>query len=104
MVYKIKYPTARLEKYFDKFLEKQISNQNIKDEILNVIKELSSNPRPFGEKGFRQIKSPIPIHHYQAQYRLRIGNYRVLYNVDDKQKIVWLLDIRRRSEKTYKMR
>ncbi|MCK5306746.1 MAG: type II toxin-antitoxin system RelE/ParE family toxin [Candidatus Omnitrophica bacterium] len=35
-------------------------------------------------------------------YRLRIGDYRVLYNVDDKQKIVWILDIRICAEKTYR--
>ena len=91
MGYKIKFPTPRLEKYFDKFLQKQISRQNTRDEILGTIKDLENNPRPFSNKNFTQIKPPILISYYQAQYRLRIENYRVLYNVDDKQKTIWLL-------------
>ncbi len=102
MSYEIKFPTSRIEKFFDKFLQKQISRQSIRDEILESIKKLGENARPFGDKNFTQIKPPIPIYHRHAQYRLRIGNYRVLYNVDDDQKTVWLLDIRLRSEKTYR--
>lgn len=102
MGYEIRFPLLRLEKYFDRFLRKQISRQNIRDGILDSIKKLEKNPRPFGDKNFTQIKPPVPVYHHHAQYRLRVGNYRVLYNIDDKLKIVWLLDIRLRSEKTYK--
>ncbi|MDD5092506.1 MAG: type II toxin-antitoxin system RelE/ParE family toxin [Candidatus Wallbacteria bacterium] len=37
----------------------------------------------------------------QEGYRLRIGDYRVLYTIDDKNKIVVIYRIKSRSERTY---
>jgi len=102
MKYDIRFPTQRLEKYFDEFLKKEVSHRNLRVKIASEINELADNPRPFHKKSFTEIKPPIGVHNYRAEYRLRIADYRVLFNVDDKQRIVWLLDIRRRSEKTYK--
>jgi len=39
---------------------------------------------------------------FTAQYRLRIGDYRVLYDVDDERRIVWILALRKRGERTDK--
>lgn len=36
-----------------------------------------------------------------AQYRLRIGPYRLLYDVDDQRKKVILLKLAKRDEHTY---
>jgi mRNA-degrading endonuclease RelE of RelBE toxin-antitoxin system len=33
---------------------------------------------------------------------MRIRNHRVLYDVEDKRKIVWILALRKRGERTYK--
>ena len=35
-----------------------------------------------------------------AEYRLRVGNYRILFDIDDEGSVVEVLDIRRRSEQT----
>lgn len=102
MSYDIRYPTQRLKRYFDEFLQKKIPHKNQREKIVDEVDDLRGNPRPFHKKGFTEIKPPMPVSYHLAEYRLRIGDYRVLYNVDDKQKIVWILDIRIRAEKTYR--
>lgn len=102
MNYDIRYPTPRLKKYFDEFLQKKIPHKNQRKKIVDEINGLKDNPRPFYKKGFTEIKPPTPVSHHLAEYRLRIGDYRVLYNVDDKRETVWILDIRIRAEKTYR--
>jgi len=102
MNYALRYPTPRLKRYFDEFLQKKIPHKNQREKIADEIAGLQDNPRPFSKKGFTEIKPPMPVSYHLAEYRLRIGDYRVLYNVDDRQKIVWILDIRIRAEKTYR--
>jgi mRNA interferase RelE/StbE len=70
-----------------------------KGEALIPVSHLSSSPRPLGEP---KIKPPILAHHFLAQYRVRVGDYRILYDVDDKKKTVIVLDLRKRNEKTYR--
>lgn len=70
----------------------------IQDEIMEEIESLADNPRPSGEP---KLKPPLVVYQYAAQYRLKIRNYRVLYDVDDKQRIVWVFTVRKRNERTY---
>ena len=37
-----------------------------------------------------------------AEYRLRVGNYRILFDIIEDDSVVEVLDIRRRSEGTYR--
>ena len=37
-----------------------------------------------------------------AFYRLRIGDWRAIYEIDDAQRRVWIARLLRRSEKTYR--
>ena len=97
-MYKVKFPNVSIEKKFYKELE-AIEPKHIQDEILNEALALADNPRPKGEP---KIKPPIEIYNFIAQYRLTIENYRVLYDVDDRIKTVWILGIRKRNERTYK--
>lgn len=101
MKYAIKFPNRSLETKFEKALLK-IHPVSLQEEIMREVQKLADNPRPFGEKPFKKLKPPIQLFQYTAQYRLRIGGFRVLYDVDDEKKIVWVLVLRRRSEKTYK--
>jgi mRNA interferase RelE/StbE len=57
--------------------------------ILPQIKALSENPRPFGCHKISGSKS---------DWRIRVGDYRVLYEIDDKVKIVKVFRIRHRRE------
>lgn len=101
MKYEVKFPNHSLEKNFEKVILK-IHPVNLQEEIMQQVQKLADNPRPFGEKPFKKLKPPIQLSQYTAQYRIRIGDFRVLYDVDDEKKIVWILVLRRRSEKTYK--
>jgi mRNA interferase RelE/StbE len=60
---------------------KKLTN-NIIQRILEKIEELSKNPRPAGCK--KLVGSSL--------YRIRIGDYRVIYNIDDK---VLVVDVRK---------
>ncbi len=58
--------------------------------ILEVIKGLEDNPRP---KGVRKLRG--------STYRVRIGGWRIIYSVFDKDKLVVVGKVVRRSEDTY---
>lgn len=97
MKYAVKFPGKSIEKKFLKFLN-GISSKQLQDRIKEATLSLAAKPRPYGEP---KIKPPIEVYNYIAQYRLRVGNYRILYDVDDKTKTVWILAIRKRNERTY---
>ena len=97
MKYEVKFPTASIAKKFQKALE-GISHKGVREEITKKVLSLGDNPRPHGEP---KIKPPVEVYNYVAQYRLRAGSYRVLYDVDDKRKTVWLFSLRKRDERTY---
>ena len=60
--------------------------------IDKAILTLTHNPRPGGCKKLTNKEG----------YRIRIGNYRVLYTVDDKERAVTIYRIKIRGEATYK--
>ena len=101
MKYKVNFPNKKLEGEFNKNLLK-ISQVKIQDEIMDSIEKLGEDPRPYGRKLFKRLKPPIQLYQYIAQFRLRVGDYRILYDIDDSRKIVWVFTLRKRSEKTYK--
>lgn len=98
MKYSVRFPTPSIEKNFYKTLV-SVSPQKLQDEIMEAVEKLGENPCPFGEP---KIKPPLIVYHFTAQYRIRIRNFRVLYDVDDKNRIVWILALRKRDEDTYK--
>lgn len=55
-----------------------------------AIRELGADPRPAG-----------CVHLRETLYRIRVGEYRVLYAVSDKQLIIVVVKATRRSERTY---
>ena len=97
MKYAVKFSNSSLAKKFNKALDK-ISPKEIQTQIKEQVLSLADTPRPYGEP---KIKPPIEVYSYVAQYRLRIGSYRVLYDVDDKKKVVWIFALRKRNERTY---
>ena len=58
-----------------------------------AVRSLAEEPRP---QGVRKIKGE------EKAYRIRVGNYRVVYEVYDNDKLVLVLQIVRRSETTYR--
>lgn len=57
-------------------------------QVQKKIEELSQNPRPFG-----CIKLSG-----EEGYRLRSGDWRILYRIDDKEKIVFIYRVKHRKE------
>ena len=61
--------------------------------IKNKIEKLSKDP---------YIPGTIKLVDYPAaEFRYRVGNYRILFDINDEEKIIEILDIRKRDEKTY---
>ena len=56
--------------------------------IIDAINSLSENPRPSGSKKLSG----------QERYRLRVGQYRILYSIQDQQLIVWVVKVGHRKD------
>jgi mRNA interferase RelE/StbE len=63
------------------------------ERLRDAIRGLADEPRPHG---VRKIKGA------EKAYRIRVGNYRVVYEIYDSEKLVLLLQIGRRAETTYR--
>jgi mRNA interferase RelE/StbE len=58
------------------------------------LERLQENPRMRGTIKLEDVQV--------ASYRHRVGNYRILFDIDDENRVIEILDIRRRSESTYR--
>jgi len=97
MEYEVKFPSPSLAKKFEKALS-NVSPKALQDDIREQTLSLGENPRPQGEP---KLKPPIEVYSFVAQYRLRVRNYRILYDVDDRSRTVWIIGLRKRNERTY---
>ena len=75
----------------------------------DVEKQLRRIPKKYQEslvntmRSFREEPKPRGCEHLQDElYRKRVGNYRVIYAVFDKEVVVVVCKVSRRSEKTYR--
>lgn len=57
--------------------------------ISNSIKSLAENPHPVGHK--KLVGS-------DATYRIRIGNYRVIYDIIDQELVVMVVRVKHRKD------
>lgn len=63
--------------------------QQVKERALQEIELLKSNPRPFGS---------IKLQGFEDRWRIRIGDYRILYTLDDSIKHVVIYRVLHRKE------
>jgi mRNA interferase RelE/StbE len=98
MAYEVVFPSRRVEHLFQKYLEKIPSDY--KETIIAAIRGLGDNPRPQGKRT-KKLTGEIIVAQFVAEYRLRIGPYRVLYDIDDQRKKVVLLKLAKRDDQTY---
>ena len=72
-------------------MQKQIDTlpQNVRDRILRALVKLKDNPQP---QGCIKLKS------YENEYRIRVGDYRVRYEIHEKEFVVVLLNCRHRKD------
>jgi len=57
--------------------------------IIAVIEKLSGNPRP---EGVRKLTGAEDL------YRIRVGDYRIVYQICDKKLVVWVIRIGHRKD------
>jgi mRNA interferase RelE/StbE len=74
-----------------KAVQKQLDAlpDDVYDRIAEKIEQLAENPRPDGV-----VKMKGSDH----EYRIRIGDYRVRYEIDDKELIILLLQCKHRKD------
>jgi len=94
--YRVVFGSVKIQKYTVKFL--RTLPRNLQQRLYDAMKELGKNPRPQQSK---RLSLGVLVYGYTAQYRLRVGDYRILYDVDDRAETVVVLAIRKREEKTY---
>jgi len=70
-----------------RFIRKQ--DKRIQRQIINNIRELAKNPRPQGCK---------KLQGYKELYRIRSGNYRIVYNIKEKMLLVLVVRVAHRKD------
>ena len=60
-----------------------------KIKILDKIDSLADNPRPFGYK---------KLNYYADYFRVRVGNYRLIYTIEDEQLLVLIVEVPNRRD------
>lgn len=63
-----------------------------------AVKSLGHDPRPHG---YTKLTPPAKIHQALAYYRVRVGKYRIFYDIVDSDKKVFIFAVKRRNEQTY---
>lgn len=97
--YQVGFPSEAVEKRFEKELARLDRSTLLR--VKEAIDSLAEDPRPLGKR-IKALRPPVHISLFVAQYRIRVGDYRILYDIDDRAGRVILLALRRRSERTYK--
>jgi len=69
--------------------ELQALQHDLAGRILAVIEELAEEPRPAGCRKLRNSRD---------LWRVRVGDYRVVYRVDDRERTVDVVIVRHRSD------
>jgi mRNA interferase RelE/StbE len=74
-----------------KSVQKQIDNlpNDIQERIAEKIQNLADEPRPSGV---------VKLKGSENEYRIRVGDYRVRYEIDDDNQIVQLLQCKHRKD------
>ncbi len=69
--------------------------------IAAAITKLAQQPR---SRGALQLASATIGRRVGATYRRRVGNWRILYDIDDDVRVITILEVKRRNEQTYRRR
>ena len=62
--------------------------------VKEAIEKLKQNPRTIGTIKLEDVRL--------ASYRFRVGDVRILFDVDDGARVIEIVDVRKRDEHTYK--
>ncbi len=77
--------------FFVRSARKELEKLQLKsaNRIVNKIELLSKSPRP---KGCKKLQGPDDL------WRIRIGDYRIIYSINDKKRLIEIMIVRHRSE------
>ena len=64
-------------------------SKQLRRRVITALDKLAERPRGQGA---------IKLKGYGDQYRVRVGDYRVIYEIDDKHQVVDVVAVRHRSE------
>ena len=84
--YKVELLDRRTERQLDRIHGSDF------DRIRDAILKLEDDPRPPGCRKLRGLDG----------WRIRVGNWRVIYAIDDAERLVTIVEIKRRREDTYR--
>jgi mRNA interferase RelE/StbE len=75
--------------FIERYAQKQILKLDKKNipVIKTAISKLSDNPRPYG---YKKLKG-------EDAYRIRVGDYRVIYEIDDEEFIIDVVSVGHRK-------
>jgi mRNA interferase RelE/StbE len=81
---------AGYEIFFKQSVWKELKNTPKGDlkKILSRVEELGNNPRPIGCEKLTG----------QELYRIRQGNYRIVYSIQDNELTVWVIKVGHRKD------
>ena len=67
--------------------KKEIENlsSDMKERIIQLLVYLQTTPYPFRDYDLKKLKGLPNV------YRIRLGNYRVSYHIDDKEKLIIII-------------
>ena len=88
------------QKIYKIFLKKSVVKflNKITDKDYGIISKnisaLANVPRPFNSKKIAADEKNI--------YRIRVGRYRIIYFIDDRNRVINILEVKLRRENTYK--
>lgn len=83
-MYQIKTASRRVEKEFATL------PRQVRERVIRAVRGLSQDPRP---RGVRKLAGEM-----RGAWRIRVGNYRVIYDIDDDQQIVIILAVSHRRD------
>ena len=84
-VFEVRLRSKRVQRELDAL------RQTDYERVLVKLRALANAPRP---RGCEKL--------YDAIYRVRVGDFRIIYLVDDRNKRIEVGGIRRRAERTYR--
>ena len=73
-------------------LKRRIQRRNF-EQLRIAIRSLVDNPRPHGVRKIEGV---------ERSYRIRVGDYRVVYEIHDKGSLVLILQVARRTETAHR--
>lgn len=71
---------------------KKVGDRTIQERILLAARELAAFPEV---SGVRKLAN------HEHDFRLRVGNWRILFDVFEKVRIVSIEEVKKRNERTY---